>query len=187
MNWRELIKWSSGDGAALTGTSTATSLLLAASKTTLPPDYFKFVGQRIRVRAAGRISTVATTPGTMTLDIRFGSTVVINSGDMTLNTTAKTNVGWILEWDADVRVLGASASLLAQGYWHSEAVIGSAAPTAGGAGAHILPYNTAPVAGNPFDSQASQVVDLFGKWSVANAANSITLHSFQLEALTSGL
>jgi hypothetical protein len=187
MNWRELIKWSSGDGAALTNTSTATSLLLAASKTTLPPDYFKFVGQRFRVRAAGRISTVITTPGTMTLDIRFGSTVVINSGDMTLNIVAKTNVGWILEWDAEVRVLGGTANLLSQGWWSSEAVIGSAVPTAGGVGTHMLPYNTAPVVGSNFDSQASQVVDLFGKWSVANAANSITLHSFQLEALTSGI
>jgi hypothetical protein len=161
--------------------------LLAASKTTLPPDYFKFVGQRFRVRAAGRISTVVTTPGTMTLDIRFGSTVVINSGDMSLNIVAKTNVGWILEWDAEVRALGATANLLSQGYWDSEAVIGSPLPTVGSVGSFTLPFNTAPVVGSNFDSQASQVVDLFGKWSVVSASNSITLHSFQLEALTSGL
>lgn len=188
MNWRELIAWSSGDGAALSNTTTATSLLPAAAKITLAPAYLRLIGaQRLRLRAAGRISTVVTSPGTMNLDMRFGATVVFDSGAMTLNVVAKTNVGWILDAEGELRVVGASAQLFTQGLWFSEAVIGNALPTVGGAAPHVLPYNAAPAVGNAFDSQASQVVDFFGKWSTANGSNSIQCHSFSLEALVSGL
>jgi hypothetical protein len=104
---------------------------------------------------------------------------------MTLNTTAQTNVNWILEADLVVRSVGAStsATVLGQGTWKSHAVIAAAAPTAGSAGIHMLPYNTAPVAGTGFDSTAAQTVDLFATWSVSNASNSITLHQFSLLAL----
>jgi hypothetical protein len=122
----------------------------------------------------------------MTLDLRFGSTVVFNGGDMTLNVVAKTNVGWILDALLTCRAIGATANLIGQGLWISEAVIGNALPTAGGAAPHVLPYNTAPVVGANFDSEASQIVDFFGKWSVASASNSIQLHQFALSVLQAG-
>jgi hypothetical protein len=174
------------DGTALTNSTTATSILNAARKYTLPALYFDRVARELRVRAAGRISTVVTTPGTLTFELKFGSIVVATSGALTLNTTAQTNVGWILEWILNLRAIGAgtSANLMAQGSFKSHAVIGSAAPTAGGAGEHILPYNTAPVVGSGFDATASQTVDLLATWSVANASNSIQLHQFAIDAFT---
>lgn len=184
--WVEPFLISSVDGTALASSTTPTSLLPAGSKFTLPSTYFDAVnGKTLRIRASGRISTVVTTPGTLTLDIRFGAVVVFNGGAMTLNTTAQTNVGWIFEADLVVRTVGAStsATVLGQGYWKSHAVIAAPAPTAGGAPAHILPYNTAPVAGTGFDSTAAQTVDMYGTWSVSNASNSITLHQFSLLAL----
>lgn len=184
--WVEPFIISAVDGTALASSTTATSILPAGSKFTLPSTYFQSIdGKTLRIRASGRISTVVTTPGTMTLDIRFGSVVVFNGGAMTLNTTAQTNVGWIFEADIVVRAVGSgtSATVLGQGTWTSHAIIGSAAPTAGGAGSHILPYNTAPVAGTGFDSTAAQTVDMFAKWSVSDASNSITLHQFSLLAL----
>ncbi len=184
--WVEPFIISAVDGTALASSITATSILPAGSKFTLPSTYFESVnGKTLRIRASGRVSTVVTTPGTLTLDIRFGSVVVFNGGAMTLNTTAQTNVGWVFEADIVVRTVGAStsATVLGQGTWTSHAVIGSAAPTAGSAGTHILPYNTAPVAGTGFDSTAAQTVDMFATWSVSNASNSITLHQFSLLAL----
>lgn len=172
------------DGAALTNNTTATSILPAARKLTLPSLFFNRVGKTLRVRAAGRISTVATTPGTLTLELRFGSTVVFSSGAMTLNTTAKTNVGWILDVELACRALGAAATLLGMGTWKSEAVIGSPAPTAGGPTEHLLPYNAAPAAGNSFDATLAHLVDLYATWSVANASNSIQLHQFCLDSPT---
>lgn len=171
------------DGTALANSTSATSLLPASRKFTLPSYFFDRVGKSLLLRAAGRISTLVTTPGTLTLDARLGSVVVFSSGAMTLNTTAKTNVGWQYEAELVCRAIGAgtSANLLGQGYWRSEAVIGAAAPTAGGAPAHVLPYNAAPAVGTGFDSTAAQTLDFYATWSVANAANSILLHQFSLD------
>jgi hypothetical protein len=72
--------------------------------------------------------------------------------------------------------------MMHQGIWSSEAVIGSALPSVGGAGAHMLPISTAPAVGTGFDSTASQAVNLFGTWSLNNA-NSILTHQFTLESL----
>lgn len=174
------------DGTALANSSSATSLLPAARKFTLPSYFFDRIGKALLVRASGRISTVVTTPGTLTLDVRLGSIVVFSSGAMTINTTAQSNVGWLYEAELVCRAIGAStsANLLGQGLFRSHAVIGSAAPTAGTAGAHVLPYNAAPAAGNGFDSTASQTLDFYATWSVANASNSIQLQQFALDVYT---
>jgi hypothetical protein len=183
--WLEPFLCTGEDSTALTNTTTATSILPASRKFTLPSYFFDAIGKTLRFRASGRISTVVTTPGTLTLDIRFGSVVVFNGAAMTLNTTAQTNVNWILEADLICRAIGSgtSANVIGQGSWKSHAVIGSSAPTAGGCGEHLLPYNTAPAVGTGFDSTASQTIDLFATWSVANASNSITTHSFSIIAI----
>jgi hypothetical protein len=64
----------------------------------------------------------------------------------------------------------------------SEAVIGSPLPTVGGIGELLIPVG-APTVGTGFDSTAAQTVDLFGTWSVANAANSIQVHQYMLESV----
>lgn len=181
--WVEPFISAAVDGTALTNTVTATSILPPGSKFTLPSAFFDSVnGKTLRVRASGRVSTVVTTPGTLTLDIRFGAVVVFNGGAMTLNTTAQTNVNWVYEADIVIRTVGATtvATVIGMGTWRSHAVIGSPAPTAGSSGLHLLPYNTAPVAGTGFDSTAAQTVDMFATFSVANAANSIQLHQYSL-------
>ena len=172
------------DGAALTNTVTATSLLPVIAKPTLPANYL-FAGKMFRVRATGRISTVVTTPGTLTLDLRFGSVAVFSSGAMTLNTVAQTNTPWIYDALLTVRAVGSgtTANVLGQGLWTSHAVIGASAIGTAGAASQIMPYNAAPAVGTGFDSTAAVTVDLFGTWSVANAANSITCHQFHVEDL----
>lgn len=170
-------------GTALANSTTQTSLMLgnAGEQPMLPARYFDRIGAGLKVRASGRISTVVTTPGTLNLYLRFGSIDVFDSGAMTLNTTAQTNVHWFLELELFARAIGAgTAANLIAGVcrFHSHAVIGSPAPTAGGAGAHMLPYNAAPAAGAGFDSTAAQLLDLQAKWSVANASNSLRLETF---------
>jgi hypothetical protein len=184
--WVEPYMSVTGDGSALASSTTATSILPAASKFTLPSMFFDSAnGKTLRFRASGRISTLVTAPGTLTLDIRFGSVVVFNGGAMTLNIVAQTNVNWIMEADLVIRAVGAStsANILGQGFWMSHAVIGSVAPTVGTAGTHLLPYNAAPGVGTGFDSTAAQTIDLFATWSVSNAANSITLHTASILSL----
>ena len=97
--WQEVFVIGQSDGAALTASVTPTSIIPAAARFTLPPNFFSEVGKAIRVRGAGRVTTV-TTPGTLTLDIRLGPTgniVVFNGGAMALNATAQTNATWEFE------------------------------------------------------------------------------------------
>lgn len=165
------------DGPALANSSVETSLLPSGSRLLLPPEAFNALGDLIKLVAYGRISTLVTTPGTLQLRLKFGSIAVFASGLMTLNTTAKTNVPWRLELDLVARSkgTGTAATLLGQGIWQSEAVIGAPAPTAGGAPSHMLPYNANPAVGAGFDSEQPQLVDLTAQWATANAANSIQL------------
>lgn len=185
-SWQETLINQNVDGAALTNTVTATSLLHATAKQSLPPHFFR-IGKMLKVTAQGRISNIVTTPGTLTLDIRMGPTaniIVCNGGAMALNTVAKTNVPWWMEWILTCRAVGngTSANLMHQGMWQSESVVGSPLPAAGGAGCLNIP-STAPAVGTGFDSTVSMLVDLFGTWSVANAGNSITVHQFKIEDL----
>lgn len=185
--WMEqLWNMSAFDGPALANTVTATSLIGAAGtgapKYTLPTNYFDQTGKSLTVKAAGRISTLVTAPGTLTLDIRLGGTVVANGVAMALNIVAKVNVGWLLEYMLAVRALGSgtATTFMSQGTWTSEAVIGAPLPSAGGSGVHVLPISTAPAVGTGVDASAALQVDLFATWSVANAANSIQLHQMSL-------
>jgi hypothetical protein len=181
--FRERVLATGEDGAALSNTVSATSLLPAGRKFTLPSYFFDRVGKSVLVRAAGRISTVVTTPGTLKLDLRLGAITVFSSGLMSLNTTAQTNVGWLYEAELVCRSIGTgtSATLFGQGKWHSHAVIAAPAPASGGAAAHVLPFAAAPAAGSGFDSTAAQTIDFIATWSVANAANSLTLHQFSVD------
>lgn len=176
-SWQQTLITAQGDGTALTAAAAAT-MLPAAAKYTLPANFFDYVGKQLLIKASGRISCAVTTPGTARYDVRFGATVVADTTAMNLNIVAKTNVNWLLELLLTCRAVGTSASLMWQGTWISEAVIGSPLPTVGGSGVFTLPYNSAPAVGNTFDSTATQVVDLFYTQTVATA--SLTLHQYSL-------
>ena len=182
--WVELLAAAPTDGPTLTNVITATSLLAATSKPVLAAQYFDKPGKMIRVRAKGRFSTVVTTPGTFTFDLRLGTAVVFTGGAMALNIVAQVNATFDLDITLACRSIGSgtTATLLGCGFFCSRAVIGSPAATAGGAGELLLP-DTAPVAGTGFDSTVAQTIDMFGTWSVASASNSITVHQLMIESL----
>lgn len=168
------------DGTALANSTSATSILPAQAKLTFPANYLDYIGRSFRVVAAGRISNIVTTPGTLTLDLRLGSTVVFNGGAMQLSTTAHTTVPWWWEVELTVRAVGSAASLMGQGIFFSQAAsISGADPTTGHS--LLLTPNTAPAVGNTFDSTASLTLDCFAKFSVADPANAVTLHQFKVQ------
>lgn len=172
------------DGSALTASTAQTSILPSAKKTAaLPIGYFDRVGKVLAFEFGGRISTVVTTPGTLALALRFGSVDVLASGAMSLNTVAKTDVHWKFSGELVCRAYGAGTAtlLFPKGCkFESHAVIGAPAPTAGGAGMHMLPYNAAPANGSGFDNGASQLIDLLATWSISNA-NSIQVQYGHLD------
>ncbi len=173
-------------GSAYTASTTPTSLLPGQAKYTMPANFIDVVGKKFRIRANGRISTVVTTPGTLTLVVRMGPASAIaaaTSQAFALNIVAKTNVTWDLDLLLTARSVGAStsATFMANGTWTSEAVIGSPLPSAGGAGTHVW-QASAPAVGTGFDSTVANIVDLYATWSINNA-NSILCEDFALECL----
>jgi hypothetical protein len=181
-SWQETLINQNVDGAALTASTTATSLLHATAKLSIPPHFFR-IGKMLKVTAQGRISNIVTTPGTLTLDLRMGPTaniIVANGGAMALNAVAKTNVPFWMEWLLTCRAVGngTAANLMHQGQFQSESVVGSAA---GVAGCIMMPAAT-PAVGTGFDSTVSMLCDLFATWSLNNA-NSIQVHQFKIEDL----
>lgn len=185
-SWTGLLISAQVDGTALNTSTTETSILPGQAKYTLPANFLTYAGQTLRVRAMGRISNIVTTPGTLTFRVKFGSIAVAASQAMQLNAVAKTNVTWILDWDLTLRSVGSgtTATFMNSGQWQSESVVGSGTGAAGstGPGCFTIPAS-APAVGTGFDSTSTNIIDLTAQWSISNAANSITLHSYKLESL----
>lgn len=172
-------------GSAYTASNTIASILPGQAKIILPAGFIDVIGKAFRLQATGRITTVVTTPGTLTLTVRLNATPisVAASQAFALNIVAKAAVSWALDLDMVVRSVGSgtSATIMANGTWSSEAVIGSPLPSVGGVGTHMWQASS-PAVGTGFDSTAANLVDLAATWSINNA-NSITCETYSLESL----
>lgn len=172
--WQTLFSQHSA-GPTLTAASAA-SMLVASSplagqnRFTLPANTFK-EGDQLKFTAKGIISCAVTTPGTGRFDIRFGSTVVFDTGALNLNIVAKTSVPWSLDVDLVVRSIGATtaATLWGQGVFSSEAVVGAAANSAGGNGLLNAPVGSLAIS-TGFDSTVANVFDSFFTQTVATGS-----------------
>lgn len=173
------------DGTALASSAAQTSLLTGTPGAS--GGIYQYMGGTLQVgtewlvRASGRVSTLVTTPGTLTFTVKIGSVNAIVTQAMALNTTAQTNQTWELEIHATARAIGTStaAQMMWTGKFISRAVIGSGAAGATGVGILLLP-ETAPAVSTGFDSTITNAIDLQATWSVANAANSIQLQQYSL-------
>ena len=184
--WRTLASIA-GDGTALTAAARASLLQGASGKRglyTLGANELN-VEDVLWIRASGRISCVATTPGTARFDLSFGvgGTASMDTLAILLNIVAKTNVPWILDMVGHVRVTGNAGNIFWQGYWLSEASINTAVQTTGpGPGGAALPWNAAPVTGSNVDMTVAQILDF--NFTQTVATGSITLHNYTLSKLT---
>ena len=175
--WVEPFLITGEDGPALVSSSTATSILPLSRKFTLGSYFFDSVGKTLRIRAAGRISTAASGPGTLTMDIRFGSVVVFNGGVSPTLAVSATNLTWVMDVILTCRAIGASTSATVIGIGRLEtSALSAATPIM------LLP-TSAPAAGTGFDSTAAQTIDLFATFSVNSASNSLTCQQCSIEAM----
>ena len=166
------------DGTAVTATGVG-SLLPASCKIPLRGGYLYRIGHRLLVRATGRMSNIATTPGTLTLRWMMGAVIASASTAIPLNTTVKTNVAWFLDLGLTVRSVGTAATIFGQGSFQSESVLGGAATVNASA---VMWQQSAPAVGTAFDSTVANIIDLTAQFSLTG--NSIQLHTFGLEDLT---
>lgn len=173
-SWNQTLITAQSVGAALTNTVTPTSLLPGAARFNFPSNLLA-IGSKLRGRASGKISTAASAPGTLTLDIRLGaSTVVFNGGASPTLAVSAANLTWIFDFDLTCLSIGGgtSATLIGTGELRT-AALSATVPIM------LLPTSS-PAAGTGFDSTASNFIDLFATWSVASASNSIQLSQYEL-------
>src|SRR5258706_270409 len=88
---------------------------------------------------------------------------------------AHVNVGWLLDLLITCRSIGAGAAclLVGQGTWTSEDILGTPAAAPKGSLSAVLPWNTAPTAGNGFDSTIANTLDLFFTQTVATGSMTV--------------
>jgi hypothetical protein len=171
-------------GAQLSNTTTATSLLPSASpKFTFANNQFQNIGQCLRIKGCAQVSNVVTTPGTLTLDIRFGATVVFNGGAMQMSTTAHTTLPIWYEILLTLRAIGTNANFMGQGICTGQPMSLTAVADSTTTVATVMMPNTTPAVGNNFDSTATQALDHFGTFSVSTSPTNITLQQFTVESM----
>lgn len=111
--WDELIYEQVGSGPTLTAAAEA----LLVSDVSIPPAYM--VAKRILcVRIFGKASNAVTTPGTLTLRIRWGGlagVVLVASNAMTQNVIVQTDKTWFAEADIQCLTEGATGTFLTCG------------------------------------------------------------------------
>jgi hypothetical protein len=169
-------------GSAVSGTTEA-SLLPTNWKQIIAGGYLQQPKQKyMRIHCAGRISNIATTPGTLTLRVKLGPTAniaALTSRAIPLNTTVKTTVGWTLMFSFRVETIGAvTAATLFPGSCNftSESVLSAPAGVA-----NDVTWMDSPVAGTGFDSSIANQFDLTAQFSLTG--NSMTMHTFALDDL----
>jgi len=176
-SWYQVLVSEQGVGPAISNTTTPTSILLGQAKYILAANWFEAAGKKLRVKAHGKISTAASTPGTLTLDIRFGSTVVFNGGASGTLATSATNLTWDFEADIIVQAVGSGTTATVLGVGRLlTAALSATTPIM------LLP-TSAPAAGSGFDSTTSFAIDMFVTWSAASASNSIQVTDYELASL----
>lgn len=186
--WNETLVWATSAGTAVANTTTETILV---PNVTIPANYMQD-GRVLRIRATGAYGTTATP--TIIFSIRWGGvsgTVLAKSS--TITTTSGTGSGasmtalWTLEAVVQTRANGSSGSLFTNG----EVILyNSANPTSGTVTNYGLPAviasgstgGTTPVAVTA-DLTADTALSLTATWGTANAANSIRLDTYTIEAL----
>ena len=164
------------DGTALA--SSASIGIISPNSSTNPPFTIPanslFPGAALRVRASGRHSTTGTP--TLTFGLYYGGT-----GGVALAATAAitcgsgvTNLTWSAMFEVVVRSIGTSGTVMA---------IGNV--TGVGSSIAFAPASAPAVA--TIDTTAAKTLDLCATWSASSASNTITCHSFLVEALNVNL
>jgi hypothetical protein len=181
--WGQVLYSTPVAGATLSASTTATSILPATTPFTFPANFFQYVGQQIYIIGAAQVSNVVTTPGTLTLDVRLGGTVVFTSGAMQMSTTAHTTLPVFYEILLTLRAIGSAANFMGQGRISGQPMsLTAVADSTTTVGTLMMP-NTAPAVGSNFNTGASQTFDHFGTFSVSTTGTAITLQQFSLISL----
>lgn len=172
-------------GALFNTYTTAKSVLNVTELVPMPGNYLK-TGSKLRIRAAGGLSNIVTTPGTVTFQVMMGSVAVFTTGAIQMTTTANTLSPFELEVNLRLDSAGSGTAAKFLGMAKIGALnlsIGSGAnPTV--TDTFITVPVTAPAVGTGFDSTVSEILDFWTGFSISNAGNGVQLYDYSVEQLT---
>jgi hypothetical protein len=161
-------------------------ILNTTSETIICPDYTFaagdtriYQGAAFNIRAWFDVSNVATTPGTLTMRVRWGGvagTVLASTGGIALSTTARSNYSGSIDLDLVVRSIGSAGSMFAMGRCFLNDVPAGAdsAPqgiyTMGSAGLNV------PAVVGSLDTTTAKALSVTAQFSVSTATTQLTNH-----------
>lgn len=180
----ETIVCGATDGPVNTA-GTRASCIPTANRIVLPNNFF-YIGRAIRIQIGGRLSCAVTTPGAARWDICMGSagtTVVFDSLAINLNVVAQTTVPYFVDITLVCRAVGTGTSTTffpLQAFVQSEAIVGSAADTAGSNSSLCIPVGT-PAVGAGMDNTAASALDVFFTQTVGTGSH--TVHTYVVSVL----
>jgi hypothetical protein len=111
-SWAEVV---SAQGAG--GTLTAAAEALAVTDVSIPAGYM-YAGRLLEIVAAGKASNAVTTPGTLTVRLRWGGiggVVLVASAALTQNVIVQTDKTWVFRFWLMCLTTGATGTLLTWG------------------------------------------------------------------------
>lgn len=180
--WGETLHGLVSDGTQISNTT---------SETIVCPDfnipaYYMAPGRILRLTAWGVMSNVVTTPGTLTLRVRWGGvagTVLLASAAQGLDTTARTNSLWRMVAEIVCRAEGSSGSFMSGGLMWGNVLSSTAAnllpALLGSAGTPLASGNVAVTV----DTTAAKLLSVTGQFSVSTNPTNLTCQGRVIEAL----
>jgi hypothetical protein len=181
-NWQEPVATHQAAGTLLNTYTTAKSVINPQALYSLPPNWWK-IGRMLHVFAAGGLSNIVTTPGTINFQVKLGTVAAFDTGAIQLNATAHTTLPFWFEAYLTCRAVGSgtAASLMGQAVVIGRMVTLTAGQTDDAQGMQtILAPAGAPAVGTGFDSTVANVVDFWVGFSISNAGNGIQIQQYKV-------
>jgi hypothetical protein len=173
MSWSQCIVQNQGqNGSALTNSSAATTILPALCNVSLGSGWWNCLGKRARILWTFEVSTPSSSAGTLTIDLRMGSSAIWTTGAITL-LTSQTNAPCKLDVTLESQVIGTSGKVMGLG------TLSGAAFVSGG-GSMVAPTGApgqTPSGG--FDMTQSWTINSYGTFSNVSSSLSITVLGFE--------
>lgn len=157
---------------------------LPASGLNCPAGYWD-LGKKWHIRMFGK-ATTGTTPGNLTIEIRYqtgtvtdaGGTILATSGAVALG-ASKTNASWFMDWTVESRAqVGTAAALFAKGHFLTDPTTALVASTA-----NPIFIPTTGAAATNVDTTLAATLNIQWKRS-GSTAETVTVQDVQVNAIT---
>jgi hypothetical protein len=172
-NWVETLDSITTDGTQISNTVSETIVCPDFSI----PAYYMVPGRTLRILAYGVMSNVVTTPGTLTMRVRWGGvagTVLLASAAQNLDTTARTNSAWMMEAWVACRTAGASGTFMSGGIFMGNVLSSTASnllpALLGSAGNPLASANAAVTV----DTTTAKLLSVTAQFSVSTNPTNLT-------------